>query len=130
MYKSNRNLGSTLKHIASTAVLKIDEKEHRVIKKNNDDQKKEFKKIKKYLSQIQKANDLKMDTIYTFQVHPKTHKLTFGVMLIEPSFINHNYSPPKENQPIFDKVIIDGKSTHTKVYRDAHGDWISGFGSY
>ena len=124
--KIEGELGSILKHITATAVLKIDEKEHRVIKENNHDQKKEFKKIKKYLSQIQKANNLELETIYTFQVHPKTHKLTFGVMLVEPSFVNHTYNPPKENQPIFDKVIKEGKPTYTKVYGDAHGHWISG----
>ena len=122
--KLEEKLGLSLLHIAKTAVIGVQEKQHRQIRSPKDENKPEFKQIRDFLSQIRKANSLDRECIYTFQVGESISKFNFAVMLSTPTFIGNEYKVPEYNQKFFKKVI-SGEAVYTSLYKDAHGQWIS-----
>jgi len=118
--------GLALDRIAATAALSIDGDDHRRIRSNADAQTPEFKRIREYLERVRAANYLRFDQIYTF--HPVSdHELRFAVMLHERPFVGDAYHVVPENVSLLMKVLTQRTAMHTRLYRDAHGTWVSAY---
>lgn len=118
--------GWTLEHIATTAAISIDGQEHSKIRDAGDENLESFRTIYSHLQEVQQANGLGYDTIYTF--HRKAENLlSFGVMLHPTPFVGSEYPIPKENQDLIHRVFEQKSSGHSGIYTDPHGTWISGY---
>ncbi len=118
--------GLALDRIAATAALSIDGDAHRQIRSNADVQSPEFKRIRDYLEQVRAANYLRFDQIYTFQ--PGSDKdLRFAVMLHDRPFVGDAYHVVPENIAVVTAVQQQRVAMHTRLYRDAHGSWVSAY---
>ena len=117
--------GWTLEHIAKTAAIRISGEDHDRVRKAGDENTPEFARIREYLDQVMRENDLTSETIYTFHASPSGN-LTFGVMLHETPFVGDYYPVPEENMYLV-KQALAGNSKFTRLYSDEHGSWISGF---
>ncbi len=118
--------GMALDRIAATAALSIDGDEHRRIRSNADAQSPEFKRIRDFLDRVRAANYLRFDQIYTFQPI-SDHELRFAVMLHERPFVGDAYHVVPENVTVLTKVMQQRVAMHTRLYRDAHGTWVSAY---
>ena len=118
--------GLALERIAATAALSIDGERHRQIVSNADVKNPAFLDIRNYLLKVQKANYLREDQIYTFNV-PSIHELHFAVMLQANPFVGDIYHMVPENVPVLMRAWNERLATHTKLYRDAHGTWVSAY---
>jgi class 3 adenylate cyclase len=118
--------GLALDRIAATAALSIDGDEHRRIRSNADAQGPEFKRVREHLERVRAANYLRFDQIYTF--HPiSDSELRFAVMLHERPFVGDVYRVVPENVSVVMKVMQQRTAMHTRLYRDAHGTWVSAY---
>lgn len=118
--------GLALDRIAATAALSIDGDDHRRIRSNADAQSTEFKRIRSYLEQVRAANYLRFDQIYTFQP-VSDHELRFAVMLHDRPFVGDAYHVVPENVSVLMSVMKQRTAMHTRLYRDAHGTWVSAY---
>lgn len=118
--------GLALDRIAATAALSIDGDAHRQIRSNADAQSPEFKRIRDYLEQVRAANYLRFDQIYTFQPGSDKH-LRFAVMLHDRPFVGDAYHVVPENIAVVTAVQQQRVAMHTRLYRDAHGSWVSAY---
>lgn len=122
--------GMALERIAATAALSLDGDAHRGIRSAADAQRPEFLRMREFLRRVQRANSLGEDQIYTFQppADPqRASRLQFAVMLQERSFVGDGYTVVEKNLPALQKALTSRAATHTKLYRDAHGAWVSGY---
>lgn len=119
--------GLALDRIAATAALSIDGDAHRRIQSNGDAASPEFRRILDFLAAVRAANYLPHeDQIYTF--HVVSHEdLRFAVMLQEKTFIGDRYHMVAANVPVLMQALDHNMATHTKLYRDEHGTWVSAY---
>lgn len=113
-------IGERLEAIASTGALMIDGDMHDRIKGPEDENSEAFIKLQKVLRDIKKRNNLK-EEIYTFR--REEGKVKFIVMSHAKPFIGDTYDIREEMWP----ALNDGKSNHTKIFRDEHGVWLSAY---
>ncbi len=113
-------IGKQLEAIAATGALMIDGDLHDQIRTPEDANTEAFKTLQKVLRDIKKKNNIKTP-VYTFR--QEGEELKFIVMTQEKTYIGSTYQIREEMWP----VINEGKTNHTKIFKDAHGDWISGY---
>jgi class 3 adenylate cyclase len=118
--------GLALERIAATAALSIDGETHRQIRTNSDAKTPEFQRIRDYLSRVRAANYLREDQIYTFNF-VSDHELRFAVMLQKQTFVGDSYHVVHENVPAIMRAWKARGATHTKLYRDPHGRYVSAY---
>jgi methyl-accepting chemotaxis protein len=115
------SIGQRLESIASTGALMIDGDLHRQITSMADVKGEAFLKLQEVLRKIKKANNLK-EELYTFQ--RKGDKLHYVVMSHEGTpFVGDTYQIREEMWP----ALNEGKPSHTKIFRDEHGIWMSAY---
>lgn len=114
-------IGQRLEAIAATGALMIDGDLHDQIsaKSPEDFQNEAFLKLQKVLRDIKKINGLK-EEIYTFR--REEGKVRFVVMSHQKPFID-TYAIRQEMWP----ALNDGKTSHTKIFTDEHGMWLSAY---
>jgi len=118
-----KSIGLRLEAIATTGALMIDGDLHDRIKAPGDADSEAFKKLQKILRDIKKRNNLKAD-IYTFRREGEQLKYIVMSHLGKP-FVGDTYRIRPEMWPALNK----GKSSHTKIFKDAHGIWMSAYGT-
>jgi adenylate cyclase len=118
--------GLALDRIAATAALSVSGDDHRQIRSNADAAKPEFQRIRAYLERVRAANYLKYDQIYTFNVDAPD-QLRFAVMLQEQTFVGDRYDMVAANIPVLMQVWRQRQAAHTKLYRDANGEFLSAY---
>lgn len=114
------SIGIRLEAIARTGALMIDGDLHDRITKKGDENSEEFKIIADQLRRIKKANKLK-EEIYTFRREGDT--LKFITMSHRKPFVGDTYKIRPEMRPALNR----GSSSHTGIYEDAHGIWMSAY---
>jgi HAMP domain-containing protein len=113
-------VGQRLEAIAATGALMIDGDLHDRIKGPGDENSEAFIKLQRVLRDIKKRNNLK-EEIYTFRREGSVMK--FIVMSHEKPFIGHTYEIREEMLPTLNK----GRASHTGLFKDEHGVWISAY---
>jgi HAMP domain-containing protein len=113
-------LGERLEGIAATGALMIDGDLHDQIKTNKDADTEAFKKLQKILREIKEKNNINTP-VYTFR--REEGKVKFIVMTNPKPFIGDTYDIREEMWP----ALNEGKTNHTKIYRDEHGVWLSAY---
>ncbi len=114
------SLGQRLEAIAVTGALMLDGDLHDQIKTQEDADTEGFKKLQKVLRDIKEKNNLGTP-VYTFRQEGKV--LKYVTMTQEKTYIGDTYDIREEMWP----VINEGKSNHTKIFKDEHGAWISAY---
>lgn len=109
-----------LEAIAATGALMLDGDRHDRIKTNDDADTEAFKTLQKVLRDIKKRNNINTP-VYTFR--REGEKVKFIVMTQEKTYIGDTYTIRPEMWP----ALNHGKSSHTGIYEDAHGMWMSGY---
>lgn len=120
-------LGTRLEYIARTAALVVDGEAHLKLKQSMSSGEsptslEEYSKIQRILRRIQKVNDLTSD-VYTF--------------VAEESGTGFKYVATTSDRPYYGKAaplnaqakeaLLGGKATHTPIYREKNGRWISAY---
>lgn len=113
-------VGQRLEAIAATGALMIDGDLHDQIKTPADASGDAFKSLQKVLRDIKRINNLK-EEVYTFR--REEGKVKFIVMTHEKPFIGDTYDIRKEMWP----ALNDGKTSHTQIFTDEHGIWLSAY---
>jgi len=113
-------IGERLEAIAVTGALMIDGDWHDQIKTNADADTEAFKKLQKILRDIKKRNNINTP-VYTFR--REQGKVKFIVMTQEKTFIGDTYDIREEMWP----ALNEGKTSHTKIYKDEHGNWLTAY---
>lgn len=119
-----KHMCNTLQSIALNGAMGIDGALHEKINNPEDFNSDEFRKIQSHLNQLKTTNRLTTQTIYTFRIS-EDQKMKFGVMLHKTPFIGEVYDVPDKNKALFRKVI-NGEAVCTRIYKDDHGQWLSG----
>lgn len=116
-----------LEHVAATAALSIDGDAHRRIQRATDATGPEFQRIRDFLAEVRRANSLpREDQIYTF--HVISHEdIRFAVMLQQRTFTGDRYRMIPANVPVLMRALDQGVATHTGLYADQHGMWVSAY---
>jgi len=115
-----KSIGERLEAIATTGALMIDGDLHNQIKNAGDQESEAFKKIQSVLREIKNKNKLKAD-LYT--LGREGEDLKYTVMTHNKPFIGDLYEIREEMWP----SLNDGKSTHTGIYKDEHGSWLTAY---
>lgn len=113
-------IGERLEAIAATGALMIDGDLHDQIKTNADADTEAFKKLQKVLRDIKKKNNINTP-VYTFR--REEGKVKFIVMTQEKTFIGDTYDIREEMWP----ALNEGKTSHTRIYKDEHGRWLTAY---
>ncbi len=113
-------IGQRLEAIAVTGAMMLDGDLHSQIKTEADADTEAFKKLQKVLRNIKDKNNLGTP-VYTFRLEGE--QLKFVTMTQEKTYIGDTYTIRQEMWP----VIKEGKSAHTKIFKDVHGEWISAY---
>ncbi|MCP5104930.1 MAG: HAMP domain-containing protein [bacterium] len=116
-----KSVGMRLEGIAVTGALMLEGDLHDQIKTNDDAGTEAFKKMQKILRDIQVKNNIKTP-VYTFR--REGEKVKFIVMTQEKTYIGDPYTIRDEMLP----TLNEGKSSHTGIYKDVHGSWVSAYG--
>lgn len=116
-----KDLGNQLIRIARTSAISIDGDKHEKLSLTQDPNSPEFIEIRDYLRNVKEANYLKTD-IYTFVETENPDSLMFLVMTNEKHFLGSKY---KADEKLHKRIIKNQKSERSKLYTDAHGEWIS-----
>ncbi len=116
----SETIGTRLEAIARTGALMIDGDMHDMIIKKGDEETEAFKTISDTLRKIKKANKLRQE-IYTFR--REGDNLKFITMSHKKPFIGDKYQIRPEMRPALNR----GVSSHTHIYEDPHGVWMSAY---
>ena len=119
------HFGQLLESIVVTAAPAIDGDIHRTIRTRPDASSEAFKTIQAQLREVQEGNGLRVDLLYTFNI--QGHLPVAAVMLQEVPYTGDVYNPPPATRPLLDKVHSELASGHSLLYKDVHGEWISGY---
>ena len=115
-----QSLGARLKAIATSGAIEIDGDLHEQVRGEADVDSEAFQKIRERLRRLKRANGLK-EEIYTFR--RVGEQLHFVVMTHDKPFVGHTYSIRPEMLP----TLNAGEPSHTGVYTDVHGAWLSAY---
>lgn len=113
-------VGRQLEAVASTGALMIDGDLHQAVRGAEDANSKAFLSLRETLRTIKKVNNINTP-LYTFK--RLGNSVRFVVMTPEEHYIDHSYELRKEMIPTFE----EGKSSHTSIYGDEYGSWISAY---
>ena len=128
--KEHRDLqerfGMALERVVATAALQIDGDKHGSIMAVDDAGGAAFQQTRATLERIRQVNYLPVSGIYTFNIISAS-QLRWAVMLQDPVFSGNTYAVVPENVPLIQYVIDTGNATHTGLYMDEHGSWVSAY---
>lgn len=113
-------IGRRLEGIAATGALMLDGDLHDQIRTQEDAGTEAFKQLQKVLRDIKEKNNLEQE-VYTFR--QEGEQVKFVVMTQEKTFIGDTYQIREEMWP----TINQGRPNHTRIFKDAHGEWISAY---
>ncbi len=116
--------GASLEATVNTAAISIQGNDIRKIRGQGDEKKESFKKIRKYLLEVMRQNNLTFETLYAFRVTNKK-ELRWAVMLHpNADFVGEKYQYP---QVIADQVesTLMGAAQYTTIYENQNGAWVS-----
>lgn len=113
-------IGLRLEAIAATGALMLDGDLHDQIKTNEDANTEAFKTLQKVLRNIKEKNNINTP-VYTFR--REGEELKFIVMTQEKTYIGDTYTIRPEMWP----ALNEGKSSHTGIYTDTHGTWMTAY---
>ncbi|MBK05124.1 MAG: hypothetical protein CL920_39480 [Deltaproteobacteria bacterium] len=116
-----KQIGMRLQAIASTSALMLDGDQHEQIRGEKAAKSAAFLAMRKKLREVKKANGLDTDILTYRPVDGRT--LKFVLMTNEKPFIGHTYQIKQEMKP----TLSEGKPGFTKIFKDQHGEWISGY---
>ncbi|MFC1851286.1 HAMP domain-containing protein [candidate division CSSED10-310 bacterium] len=114
------SIGGRLEAIAASGALMLDGDLHDTIQTAEDAESEAFIKMRDRLRALKKANNLETE-VYTFR--QEGDNLKFIVMTNEKPYIGHTYDIKEEMWPALKK----GEPSHTSIYRDKHGYWLSAY---
>jgi class 3 adenylate cyclase len=118
--------GLALERIVATAALSIDGDAHQKLQRREDAALPEFQALQRYLRQVQEANYLRPDLLYSFHLE-QDGSLRFAVMLQERVYTGDRYDPVPQNAGQLMYTAMSGNASHTKLYEDEHGHWLSAY---
>lgn len=121
-----KRFGLALERIVAVASLSIDGDLHRQVRDAKDAKGPAFQKIRAHLRRVQKASGLHYEHLYTFRIE-KGRKLRFAVMLHPKPFVGDKYEVVETNAKAFARAVAGKMATHTRMYKDKHGAWISAY---
>lgn len=89
----------------------------------------QFAEEKRKLEALRVFNGLTPAEIYVLRPAAEggEHEAEFVVMTHEAPFVGNRYTIRPENQAAYHAALRDGVVTHTDIYEDEHGTWISGY---
>ncbi len=113
-----------LKAIAGTAALSLDGDLHRQVAEAGVAEGAAFEQLRDELIRVRNTNRLPPEQIYTFYPDPvDTEVVRFGVMTHTNPFVGDPYPI----RPEIRHVLGCGEVISSPLYRDDHGQWISGY---
>jgi class 3 adenylate cyclase len=118
--------GFALERIVATAALQIDGDEHRQIWRAEDARGPAFARIRSLLRRVQEANGLREDLLYTFNIESES-ELRFAVMLQAVAYTGDRYRVVPQNLEPLRHTIRSGQASHTRLYQDENGQWVSAY---
>lgn len=117
--------GLALERIVATAALDIDGDVHARVRSADDPA---FRTVRDHLRRVQEANYLGEEQLYTFRIDDlDAGRLQFAVMLQEETFVGDPYTLVAQNRPAFRRAVEEQVATHTRLYEDDHGIWVSAY---
>ena len=116
-----------VRSVAGTTALAIDGDSLQRVRTNADVASPEFQRTRTVLSQARAVNGLREEEIYIMRPVRGAEETEFVVMLQEKTFVGDRYLVLPENQPALREAWASGMPTSTGLYRDMHGQWISGY---
>lgn len=119
-------LAGNLVAAVRTAAPFLDAVKHRKIGLGLKSTSDEWKELRATLQAIATANDLSYEHCYTFsRPTDDGSQLRWAVMLHDKPFVGDVYQVPAENQPLVRQLLERKAPVATRIYRDAHGEWLS-----
>ena len=117
-----------VRSVAGTAALALSGDELAAIRTPADERSPAFQKTRMLLEKIRAINHLGEREIYVLRpLSPDCGTTEFVVSLAPDTGPGVRYSVNAENVPPLRHAWEDDPPTHTGIYRDAHGEWISGY---
>ncbi|MBC8010276.1 MAG: adenylate/guanylate cyclase domain-containing protein, partial [Burkholderiales bacterium] len=89
----------------------------------------QFAEEKRKLEALRVFNNLTPDEIYVLRPAPGggVDEAEFVVMTDAEPFVGNRYMIREENREAYHVALREGVVTHTDIYTDEHGTWISGY---
>lgn len=116
-----------VRSVAGTTALALDGDAIAHIRTNEDATSAAFQKARSILQRSREVNNLRDEEIYILRPLEKPGESEFVVMLQEKSFVGDRYRLLDENWARLEDAWKTGRATHTALYEDPHGRWISGY---
>lgn len=116
--------GLTLESIAGTAAPFLAGEDLDAIRSNSDANGEAFGRVRAILDRVAKENGLGPDQVYILR--PAGDHFEFVAMLQQRTFVGDRYDPPPALQQLYLYSLNDKDTVRTPLYKDAHGDFISG----
>ncbi len=125
----DKTLGLNLEHMARAGVHLIPREEHNLIidayldEEEGIDEKTYFKAVQNSLRLIKKENELSTDVYTVINLARSPEYMIFMAMSNEVTYVGNAMAL----HPLVAEVFASGQSTHSHLYEDAEGAWVSGF---
>ena len=113
--------------VAGTTALALDGDSLRRIRTNADAASPEFQRTRTVLERARAVNGLREEEIYIMRPVRGAEEMEFVVMVQAKTFVGDRYQVPAENQAALLQAWTTGIPSSTGLYRDVHGQWISGY---
>ena len=120
-----QSLGSLLLNIARTGALLVDGDLHQAVVQAGRNDTADYARIRQQLQRIKETNRLG-DPVYTL-FHVGEGKARFAVISHGEEAVGKEYLLVPQIQPILNRVLAEGISGYTDIYRNEHGVWITAF---
>ncbi len=118
--------GVALQRVVATAALELDGDAHRGIRDLEDATGEDFARLQAQLRRVQEANGLRQDLLYTLHLNDG-EVATAAVMLQQTPYTGEPYTVPEANRAAIRRTVREKTATHSALYEDEHGAWISAF---
>lgn len=116
-----------VRSVAGTTAIALRGEDLARIRTSADAQSPEFLRVRGILSRSQLVNGLREHQLYILRPTGAERETEFVVMLQRETFIGNRYLICEENIGALKQAWTTLRPTHTGVYRDEHGTWISGY---
>lgn len=115
--------------IAGTGAVAINGEDLKLIEVSFDAVTPEFQAAQRTLAVIRERTGLTEDELYILRPlgDPEGYMTEFVVMTHALPFIGNRYEIRVENREAYRRALAEKAVTHTAIYDDAHGTWISGY---
>lgn len=125
----DKSLGVNLEHMARAGVHLIPREEHTLIidayldEETGIDETAYFKTVQNSLRLIKKENELSTDVYTVINLAHRPEYMVFMAMSNEETYVGNAMAL----HPLVAQVFASGQSTHSHLYKDTEGSWVSGF---